>query len=285
MWGRLIVITIVVLIMASFVGMGELNTTRALESEEVQEEVQEESIDKPLDKKNENEWNLGTTLVSQKEELVVVDVSSPKLTMGSSLSYRVRTSVIVTNKGSETADSIIITLPFYESGSSQQTVTLRETSHEVDGNTFYIGSLDSGSEVVVWAEFDIVVRTVSLERGGKEVDRAFEIYNRYKGSGNCRDLALQFINDCGKEGITAREVVGYARPQRGNMTVGDLKGCRHSWAEFYVEGIGWIPVDLTFGYFGDFPHHSHIIEGYGDRSIKVNYSGGDLSAVWVNEVK
>jgi transglutaminase-like putative cysteine protease len=68
------------------------------------------------------------------------------------------------------------------------------------------------------------------------------------------------------------------------MTSGSLQGSRHSWAEFYVDGLGWVPVDLTFQYFGAFPHTSHVVESYGDQSIKVNYSGGSLGASWSNSI-
>lgn len=85
-------------------------------------------------------------------------------------------------------------------------------------------------------------------------------------------------------GLTARVVYGFSRPQKGEITAGPLQRCRHSWAEFYVEELGWVPVDLTFKYFACLPVTSHIVETYTDQPIKVNFSGGNLSVSWLNSV-
>ena len=67
----------------------------------------------------------------------------------------------------------------------------------------------------------------------------------------------------------------------------NLRGYRHSWAEFYLEGIGWVPVDPTRDinskeqrYFGALPRTSHIVQNYLDQSLRVRYRGGKLSAGW-----
>jgi len=139
-----------------------------------------------------------------------------------------------------------------------------------------------GETKTIVADFDIRVLPVSINSTNETVEKARQAYNQYAGSGNCRTLALGFIGKAREMGVEAREVVGFARPQRGAMTSGSLAGARHSWAEFYVDGLGWVPVDLTFQYFGEFPNTSHIVESYGDQSITVNYSGGSLSASWSN---
>lgn len=54
------------------------------------------------------------------------------------------------------------------------------------------------------------------------------------GGGDCGNLSSLFITLLRCKKVPARHVT--------------LPG--HAWAEFYLEGYGWIPVDPTFGYFG-----------------------------------
>jgi hypothetical protein len=57
--------------------------------------------------------------------------------------------------------------------------------------------------------------------------------------GECGDFSALFIALARARGIPARPVVGY-------WAVSGLEQT-HVWAEFYLEGIGWIPVDPTIG--------------------------------------
>jgi len=225
-----------------------------------------------------------------------VMVEEPQLTAapvsynwGSSANYVFRMEVKVSNNGSETARNVNVSVPLLENSSPYQTTSLKSVNFEIVSSsgrvsTFNLGDINPGETKTIIADFDVNVRSLSLNSSNETLDRARIIYEQYKGSGNCRDLALAFISKCRKQGITAREVIGFARTQRGAMTSGSLQGYRHSWAEINVEGLGWVPVDLTFQYFGAFPHTSHIVESYSDQSIKVTYTGGSLSASWSNAV-
>jgi hypothetical protein len=208
---------------------------------------------------------------------------------GTSANYVFRMEVKVSNNGGETSRNVSISVPLLENSSPYQITSLKAVNYDIVGtsgrvSTFNLGDIAPGETKTIVADFDINVRTLSLNSSNDTVERARKIYEQYAGSGNCRDLALAFISKCSTEGITAREVIGYARAQRGAMSPGTLQGSRHSWAEFYVEGLGWVPVDLTFQYFGSFPHASHLVESYSDQSIKVNFTGGSLSASWINAV-
>lgn len=57
------------------------------------------------------------------------------------------------------------------------------------------------------------------------------------GEGECGDYASLFIALCRAAGIPARAVVGYWAESGLDQT--------HVWAEFYLEGYGWVPVDPT----------------------------------------
>ncbi|NLP37828.1 MAG: transglutaminase domain-containing protein [Firmicutes bacterium] len=114
------------------------------------------------------------------------------------------------------------------------------------------------------------------------------------GTGVCEEYAALFTALARAAGIPARQVNGYADPkgtgESFNLAAGqalNLRGYRHSWAEFYLEGIGWVPVDPTRDinskeqrYFGALPRTSHIVQNYLDQSLRVRYRGGKLSAGW-----
>lgn len=66
------------------------------------------------------------------------------------------------------------------------------------------------------------------------------------GKGHCGVYATFFVEMCRQAGIPARRCAGFlleANSDDAEHT--NVSG--HNWAEFYVEGIGWIPVDPTMG--------------------------------------
>lgn len=226
------------------------------------------------------------TVIVEEPQINAIPVS---YNWGSSASYIFRMEVKVSNNGSEKASNVNVSVPLLENNSPYQTTILRSANYEIVSSsgrvsTFNLGDIASGETKTIVVDFDLNIRTLSISSSNATIDQARIIYEQYAGSGNCRDLALAFISKCREQGITAREVIGFARPQRGAMAVGSLQGCRHSWAEFYVDELGWVPVDLTFQYFGALPHTSHLVESYSDQSIKVTYTGGSLSASWSNAV-
>lgn len=63
---------------------------------------------------------------------------------------------------------------------------------------------------------------------------------------NCATYAAMFFNLCQRTGIPARRCAGFVfSPSKEDEQATSVSG--HNWAEFYVEGIGWIPVDPTMG--------------------------------------
>lgn len=114
------------------------------------------------------------------------------------------------------------------------------------------------------------------------------------GSGVCEDYAALFVALCRAEKIPARPVYGYTNPQ-GWEEVGStgpekalsLKGCRHCWAEFYLEGLGWLPADPTLNtynrdhlYFASLPHAGHLAQNYADMPLEVCFQGGLIDVTW-----
>ena len=63
--------------------------------------------------------------------------------------------------------------------------------------------------------------------------------------GNCNDIHALYISLCRSVGIPSRLVMGFAleEPAQGGEPC-DLCGY-HCWAETYIAGLGWVPVDAS----------------------------------------
>ncbi len=62
------------------------------------------------------------------------------------------------------------------------------------------------------------------------------------GFGNCTDFHSLFISLARARGLPARFEIGFPLPpQRGKGTIGGY----HCWAQFHVDGHGWIPTDIS----------------------------------------
>jgi transglutaminase-like putative cysteine protease len=60
--------------------------------------------------------------------------------------------------------------------------------------------------------------------------------------GNCTDFHALFIGILRASGVPARFAIGYSVPGDGDGGV--LPGY-HCWADFYLDGAGWVPVDAS----------------------------------------
>lgn len=70
----------------------------------------------------------------------------------------------------------------------------------------------------------------------------YVLQNRH---GDCGQVSLLFITLCRLSGIPAHFQSGFMmHPRSSNL---------HDWAEIYFEGIGWVPVDQSFG----IPSYAH----------------------------
>jgi len=92
------------------------------------------------------------------------------------------------------------------------------------------------------AIYDYLVSTMKYDKtipgwGKGDTERACDIK-----AGNCTDFHSLFISLARSKGIPARFIIGFPLTAKD----GDVKGY-HCWAEFYVKGKGWIPVDPSEG--------------------------------------
>ncbi|HXI02404.1 MAG TPA: transglutaminase-like domain-containing protein [Candidatus Saccharimonadales bacterium] len=92
------------------------------------------------------------------------------------------------------------------------------------------------------AIFDYVVDNMTLSQakdGWGEGNLQYVLDNHM---GNSLDVGTLFVSLCRGAGIPARTDVGFILPR--NSTSGIVSGF-YAWAEFWLPGFGWIPVDPT----------------------------------------
>ncbi|MBU1686976.1 MAG: hypothetical protein KJ589_06460, partial [Proteobacteria bacterium] len=58
--------------------------------------------------------------------------------------------------------------------------------------------------------------------------------------GKCTDIHSVFVALCRAAGVPAREIFGI---RLGKQASQDISSWQHCWAEFYLPGYGWVPVD------------------------------------------
>ncbi len=61
-----------------------------------------------------------------------------------------------------------------------------------------------------------------------------------KPGGKCTDISSVFVALSRAAGVPAREIFGV---RLGKKAEEDITGWQHCWAEFYLPGTGWVPVD------------------------------------------
>jgi transglutaminase-like putative cysteine protease len=92
------------------------------------------------------------------------------------------------------------------------------------------------------AIYDHVVATVKYDKTGKGWGRGDIYYACDARRGNCTDFHAIFIGYARAMGIPARFSIGFPPPPERDQ--GSIAGY-HCWAEFYANGIGWIPIDAS----------------------------------------
>lgn len=100
-----------------------------------------------------------------------------------------------------------------------------------------LGSVDKAL-----ALYDYVFKTVRYDKSGTGWGRGDTLWVCDAKHGNCTDFHSLYISMMRAEGIPARFEIGFPLPE--NSARGDIPGY-HCWAEFYLYGPGWIPVDIS----------------------------------------
>ncbi len=123
------------------------------------------------------------------------------------------------------------------------------------------------------AIYNHLFETMKYDKSGVGWGNGDALYACEARKGNCTDIHSLFIGMARSQGIPSRFVMGFPLPQ--DKTESAIAGY-HCWAEFYVDGQGWVPVDISEAikhpekkeyYFGRLdPHRVAFTTG---RDIKV----------------
>jgi transglutaminase-like putative cysteine protease len=90
--------------------------------------------------------------------------------------------------------------------------------------------------------YDYVLATMRYDKSGEGWGRGDAVWACTSKRGNCTDFHSLFIGMMRSSGIPARFEIGFPLPE--NKSEGDIAGY-HCWAEFYLAGVGWVPVDAS----------------------------------------
>ncbi len=92
------------------------------------------------------------------------------------------------------------------------------------------------------AIYDYVVDTMSYDKSGTGWGNGDIYWACDAKRGNCTDFHALFIGLARAVGIPAKFEIGFPLPAaRGQGEIGGY----HCWAEFYLAGYGWVPVDAS----------------------------------------
>jgi transglutaminase-like putative cysteine protease len=92
------------------------------------------------------------------------------------------------------------------------------------------------------AIYDYTLATMKYDKSGQGWGRGDIIYACDAKRGNCTDFHAVFIGFSRAVGIPARFAIGFPLPEKRGE--GEIPGY-HCWAEFYLKGYGWVPVDAS----------------------------------------
>lgn len=90
--------------------------------------------------------------------------------------------------------------------------------------------------------YDYVLATMRYDKSGEDWGRGDAVWACSSKRGNCTDFHSVLIGMMRASGIPARFEIGFPLPE--SKTEGEIPGY-HCWAEFYLYGTGWVPVDAS----------------------------------------
>ena len=90
--------------------------------------------------------------------------------------------------------------------------------------------------------YDHVVSNMSYDKSGEGWGKGDAVYACNVKKGNCTDFHSLFIGMARASGIPSRFVIGFPIPDKKKQ--GEIYGY-HCWAEFYINGLGWVPIDAS----------------------------------------
>jgi transglutaminase-like putative cysteine protease len=92
------------------------------------------------------------------------------------------------------------------------------------------------------AIYDYVFSTMRYDKTGTGWGHGDVLYACDAKKGNCTDFHSLFIAMARSQGIPARFEIGFPLPSDKHSS--EIAGY-HCWSDFYIDGKGWIPVDIS----------------------------------------
>jgi transglutaminase-like putative cysteine protease len=92
------------------------------------------------------------------------------------------------------------------------------------------------------AIYDYVFTTMKYDKTGTGWGHGDVLYACDAKKGNCTDFHSLFIAMARSQGIPARFEIGFPLPADKHSA--EIAGY-HCWSDFYIDGKGWIPVDIS----------------------------------------
>lgn len=90
--------------------------------------------------------------------------------------------------------------------------------------------------------YDYVFRTMKYDKTGTGWGHGDTLWACDSKRGNCTDFHSVFISMVRSQGIPARFEIGFPIPADKHSA--EVAGY-HCWTDFYIDSIGWIPVDIS----------------------------------------
>jgi transglutaminase-like putative cysteine protease len=100
----------------------------------------------------------------------------------------------------------------------------------------------TGDVEKAYAIYDYVFHNLRYDKTGTGWGRGDAMWACDSKHGNCTDFHSLFIALMRAEKIPARFEIGFPLPE--GKSEADIPGY-HCWAEFYLDGRGWVPVDIS----------------------------------------
>lgn len=129
----------------------------------------------------------------------------------------------------------------------------------------------SGTVAKARAIYQYVIRTMHYDHAGTGWGRGDAIWACSSHHGNCTDFHSLFIGLARAAGIPARFDIGFPLPldeHEGKIS------SYHCWAEFYVQDVGWIPIDAAEAW-QDPSKHDYFFGALDDNRVRFT-RGRDL---------
>lgn len=124
------------------------------------------------------------------------------------------------------------------------------------------------------AVYEYVIRTMRYDHEGTGWGRGDAIYACTARHGNCTDFHSLFIALVRAAGVPARFEIGFPLP--ADQKAGEIPGY-HCWAEFWLDGVGWVPVDASEAWKNP-ALHDFFFGGLDANRVRFTY-GRDLELV------